>query len=492
MFAAFNELQRLEITLYTDALITHGLVRTRQHRVSDILNLSEDPFLILEDVTVEEFGQRGETITAAFAQINLDAVLFAVATTPVEPVPELRTPKVQEEAIISIPPFRVTGIMHLLPMEGNLRAALSELQGRFLPITEATFWSDHVGEPRQQAVLVAVNHRRAQILAPHKVQRPVGGRRTTRGGVAAAEAIDRPPTRARSRRGRPRSIRGGWSRRPRPRADRPLRRACSGVRARVPRSAALGEASRPRRPAGTRRASARSRPSSPTGPCPRSRPARSSTTCSVALSMPRVVAAVGSLRTRSTGCLPRSGESRSRGGLREARRHARRASADRRVRAQAMDGGRSSPDEDHYAFNMPYAPRARSGSSRPRRWSWATVASAPGDPGPVDTAGWTTSSREPRSRQSTGRLGTPEDVAGLVRSCRTTGLDLGQLIHRTAVSARRRTRLAVHREVQAVAPLGPAAVVDRHVLVAQHHQHVGELRRRDARTRRSRRGVGRG
>ena len=62
--------------------------------------------------------------------------------------------------------------MHLLPMEGNLRAALSELQGRFLPITEATFWSDHVGEPRQQAVLVAVNHRRAQILAPHKVRDP--------------------------------------------------------------------------------------------------------------------------------------------------------------------------------------------------------------------------------------------------------------------------------------------------------------------------------
>jgi len=189
MFAAFNELQRLEITLYTDALITHGLVRTRQHRVSDILNLSEDPFLILEDVTVEEFGQRGEPFSAAFAQINLDAVLFAVATTPVEPVPELRTPKVQEEAIISIPPFRVTGIMHLLPMEGNLRAALSELQGRFLPITEATFWSDHVGEPRQQAVLVAVNHRRAQILAPHKVRDPWSDVDDP-GRLAAAEATD--------------------------------------------------------------------------------------------------------------------------------------------------------------------------------------------------------------------------------------------------------------------------------------------------------------
>ncbi|HET7829498.1 MAG TPA: hypothetical protein VFL03_08055 [Candidatus Limnocylindrales bacterium] len=188
MFAAFNDLQRLEITLYTDALITKGLVRTRQHRVTDILNLAEDPFLILEDVVVEEFGGRGDPIEAAFAQINLDAVLFAVATTPVEPVPELRTPKVREEAIVSIPPFRVTGTMHLLPTEGNLRAALSELQGRFLPITDATFWSDHVGEPRQQAVLVAVNHKRAQILAPHKVRDPWAGIDDPAGAAGAAGA----------------------------------------------------------------------------------------------------------------------------------------------------------------------------------------------------------------------------------------------------------------------------------------------------------------
>jgi hypothetical protein len=195
MFAAFNDLQRLEITLYTDALITKGLVRTRQHRVTDILNLAEDPFLILEDVIVEEFGGRGEPIEAAYAQINLDAVLFAVAKTPVEPVPELRTPKVRQEAIVSIPPFRVVGTMHLLPSEGNLRAALSELQGRFLPITEATFWSDQVGEPRQQAVLVAVNHRRAQILAPHKERDPWAGADVASGaGTAESPAgLTQPP-----------------------------------------------------------------------------------------------------------------------------------------------------------------------------------------------------------------------------------------------------------------------------------------------------------
>jgi len=204
MFAAFNDLQRVEITLYTDALITRGFVRTRQHRVTDILNLADDPFLILEDVTVEEFGTHGEEvppITAAFAQINLDAVLFAVATTPVEATPELRTPKSKEEAIVSIPPFRVTGTMHLLPSDGDIRAALSELHGHFLPITDATFWSDHVGEPRQQVALVAVNHRRAQILAPHKEKDPwegLGGSATSGaagdgGGHGAGDAVPQPP-----------------------------------------------------------------------------------------------------------------------------------------------------------------------------------------------------------------------------------------------------------------------------------------------------------
>jgi hypothetical protein len=175
MFAAFNELERVEITLYTDALITHGLVRTRQHRVTDILNLAEEPFLILEDVVVEEFGGTGQPIRAEFAQINLEAVLFAVADTPVEPMPELRTPKTPEQAIISVPPFKVTGTIHLLPTGGNLRDSLSELTGRFLPVTDATYWSDHVGEARRKSLLLAVNHHRAQILAAHKEVDPWAG-----------------------------------------------------------------------------------------------------------------------------------------------------------------------------------------------------------------------------------------------------------------------------------------------------------------------------
>ena len=175
MFAAFQEVGRVELTLYTDSLIARGSVRTRQQRVSDIVNLAEDPFLILEDVTVEEYGGHGQPIRSAYAQINLDSVLFAVANTPVEPSPELRSPKEPEQAIIEVPPFKVIGTIHLLPTGGNLREGLTELTGRFLPVTDATFWSDQLGEARQTVLLVAVNHRRAQILAPHKEVDPWAG-----------------------------------------------------------------------------------------------------------------------------------------------------------------------------------------------------------------------------------------------------------------------------------------------------------------------------
>ena len=153
------------LTLYTDAFIVRGTILTRQRRVSDILNLAEDRFIVLSDVTTDEFGTRGETLRAEFAQINLNAVLFAVADTKLDTPPELRTPKVAEQALLSVPPFKVTGSIYLMPGH-DLRVALAELTGKFVPVTTATYWSDVLGEARQSAELVAVNHERAQILAP--------------------------------------------------------------------------------------------------------------------------------------------------------------------------------------------------------------------------------------------------------------------------------------------------------------------------------------
>jgi hypothetical protein len=173
------------VTLYTDAFVIKGSLRTRQGRLSDVLNQADENFLVLADTVVDEYGSRGLPVRSEFAQVNLGAVLFAVADTPVEPRPDLRTPKVSEQALISIPPFRVAGRVHLLP-ERDLREALTELTGRFFPVTDATYWSESVGEARATAPMLAINHQRAQILAPHREVDVWGGLdRSGEGGPSA-------------------------------------------------------------------------------------------------------------------------------------------------------------------------------------------------------------------------------------------------------------------------------------------------------------------
>jgi hypothetical protein len=164
----------IPLTLYTEQFVVQGTIHTRQHRVSDILNNSEAAFIVMEDVSLEEFGSNDLPLRAEFAQVNLSSILFAVALTAVEPARELRTPKVVERALVSIPPFRVIGNVHLLP-DRNLRDGLSELRGRFLPVTDAQFWSDSARVARQSAPMVAVNHERAQIVAPFREVDPWSG-----------------------------------------------------------------------------------------------------------------------------------------------------------------------------------------------------------------------------------------------------------------------------------------------------------------------------
>ena len=156
---------RVTMTLYTDAFLIQGTFRTRQRRLSDILNSADEEFLVLSDVVMQGLGPRGDRLSAPNAQVNLAAVLFAVASESVEAVPELRTPKVPETTLISIPPFSITGRIHLLPGR-DVRTALQDLQGRFLPVTDASFWSDSLREAPRNAPMVAVNHARAQILSP--------------------------------------------------------------------------------------------------------------------------------------------------------------------------------------------------------------------------------------------------------------------------------------------------------------------------------------
>jgi hypothetical protein len=170
-------IRTVPLTLYTELFVVRGAIQTRQHRVTDILNGADKSFLVLEEVSLEEFGSKELPTHAEFAQVNLGSILFAVSLEAVEPIRELRTPKISERALVSIPPFRVIGNVHLLP-ERNFRDSLAELKAPFVPVTDAVFWSDRLGEGRQSVAMVAVNQARAQILAPYREVDPwadIGG-----------------------------------------------------------------------------------------------------------------------------------------------------------------------------------------------------------------------------------------------------------------------------------------------------------------------------
>lgn len=170
MFEVVPE-ERRNLTLYTDAYVIRGHVATRQHRITDMLNGAETGFLVLEDVVIDEFGSRAEATRAEFAQVNLNSILFAVSDTPVAPLPELRIPREPQKALVSVPPFKVIGYVHLA-VEASIRDGLTSLTGRFVPVTDANYWSETIGESRMSAVMLAVNHRRAQIFAPYTVVDP--------------------------------------------------------------------------------------------------------------------------------------------------------------------------------------------------------------------------------------------------------------------------------------------------------------------------------
>jgi hypothetical protein len=167
-------LRPVPITLYTDAFMVKGTLETRHRRLTDALNEATDGFLILSDARFDAFRSTSNLITADYAQVNLASVLFVVSDEVVPPDPVQASPRVAEEAMISIPPFSITGRIHLQP-ERPLRDALAQLHGDFIPVTQATYWSDSLGEARTTTALAAVNHSRCQVLAPHHEVDPWAG-----------------------------------------------------------------------------------------------------------------------------------------------------------------------------------------------------------------------------------------------------------------------------------------------------------------------------
>lgn len=151
------------VRLYTEHYLVRGRLST-PHGLVTALNASDDE-LVLEDAFFDEFASREIVGQAPFAQVNLAMVVLAAMDDEFEDGAEPPERASGDQVMIGAPPYRVTGHVEL-GNQRDLRQLLDRMSGRFIEVTDATFWSEALNEPRKRTSLLAVNHARAHVVAP--------------------------------------------------------------------------------------------------------------------------------------------------------------------------------------------------------------------------------------------------------------------------------------------------------------------------------------
>jgi hypothetical protein len=167
-----SAVQNVRIDVYLPAFRVSGQTATRFTRVADILNQLSSTHMVVEQATVSEYADPTATLGAHQVLVTVEQVLFVVAPdADIAVRPEMRIPKRAVRAQLGLPPFRVTGLVHVpqgsRPVDGLLNAA-----DRFLAMTDVTVTSGAYPELQRHVDAVAVQRARAQVLLVSDDERP--------------------------------------------------------------------------------------------------------------------------------------------------------------------------------------------------------------------------------------------------------------------------------------------------------------------------------
>jgi hypothetical protein len=161
---ADSAVQSVNVDVYTAAYRVSGVSNSRFSRVADILNQVVSTHLIVEQATISEYADPTATLSASQVLMTLDEILFVVThDTDHVTRPEMRIPKRAVRAQVGLPPFRITGSLHIAqgsrPADGLLNVA-----ERFVPITDATITSAAFPELGREVGALAIQRSRAHVM----------------------------------------------------------------------------------------------------------------------------------------------------------------------------------------------------------------------------------------------------------------------------------------------------------------------------------------
>jgi hypothetical protein len=167
-----SPMRAVPVDLYTDAYRVSGTTSSRFNRVADIVNQASASHLLVEEATVSDYADPTATVSALQVLVNMDEVLIVIAgESDAVARPEMRIPKRAVRAQFGLPPFRVTGLVHVpqgsRPTDGVLNAS-----DRYLPMTEVTIACGLHPELGRTASAIAFQRRRAHLILVTDDERP--------------------------------------------------------------------------------------------------------------------------------------------------------------------------------------------------------------------------------------------------------------------------------------------------------------------------------
>jgi len=145
-------------------------LRVRQRRLTDYLNAAEEHFFMVEKAQISALAASASSARSApFAQLNRDAVVFAIpyageASDEEEQKRLVMVQKLPHQVSLNAPPFTIQGTLHLLK-ETSLRDALLSMRQQFLPLTSAHAIYLPTGQ-RFSAGIIIVNRVRIEAFFP--------------------------------------------------------------------------------------------------------------------------------------------------------------------------------------------------------------------------------------------------------------------------------------------------------------------------------------
>jgi hypothetical protein len=160
------------IDVYTAAYRVSGETSTRFSRVADIVNQVTSTHLIVEHATVSEYADPSATMGALQVLITLDEILFVVAGEEAsEARPEMHIPKRPVRAQFALPPFRLTGAVHIAPGSRPVDGMLN-VTDRFLAMTDVAVACGAHPELGRTAPAAALQRKLAHLILVLDDERP--------------------------------------------------------------------------------------------------------------------------------------------------------------------------------------------------------------------------------------------------------------------------------------------------------------------------------